>query len=132
MNDRPSRRDFLAAGLALPAAVGSTTVPGLPAQVKPASAQPSSGGLSYRVLGKTGLKPTRVSFGCAITSDPSVIERAVDLGINYFDTSRRYQNGNNERMLGCRPEVSTQGRDDFHQDRRNKRQTRRCGTSTRA
>jgi len=35
------------------------------------------------------------------TSDAAVIERAADLGINYFDTARSYQNGNNERMVGA-------------------------------
>ncbi len=35
------------------------------------------------------------------TSDAAVIERAADLGINYFDTARAYQNGNNERMVGA-------------------------------
>jgi hypothetical protein len=36
-----------------------------------------------------------------ITSDPSVVQRAVDLGITYFDTARGYQHGNNERMVGA-------------------------------
>jgi hypothetical protein len=36
-----------------------------------------------------------------ITSDASVIERASDIGINYFDTARGYQHGNNERMVGA-------------------------------
>jgi predicted aldo/keto reductase-like oxidoreductase len=36
-----------------------------------------------------------------ITSDPTVIARAVDMGINYFDTSRGYQGGQNERMVGA-------------------------------
>jgi hypothetical protein len=36
-----------------------------------------------------------------VTSDASVIERAADLGINYFDTARGYQHGNNERMVGA-------------------------------
>jgi aryl-alcohol dehydrogenase-like predicted oxidoreductase len=57
--------------------------------------------LEFRQLGKTGLKVTSVAFGCMITSDPSVIERAADLGINYFDTARVYQGGNNERMVGA-------------------------------
>jgi len=35
-----------------------------------------------------------------VTSDASVIERAADMGINYFDTSRNYQHGNNERLVG--------------------------------
>jgi predicted aldo/keto reductase-like oxidoreductase len=58
-------------------------------------------GLSYRVLGKTGFKVTSVGFGCMVTSDASVIERAADIGINYFDTSRGYQHGNNERLVGA-------------------------------
>jgi hypothetical protein len=36
-----------------------------------------------------------------ITSDPSVITRAADIGINYFDTARVYQQGNNEKMVGA-------------------------------
>jgi hypothetical protein len=36
-----------------------------------------------------------------ITSDSSVIERAVDMGINHFDTARVYQRGNNEHMVGA-------------------------------
>jgi predicted aldo/keto reductase-like oxidoreductase len=36
-----------------------------------------------------------------VTSDGSVIARAADLGINYFDTSRGYQHGNNERLVGA-------------------------------
>ena len=44
---------------------------------------------------------TAVGFGCMITSDGSVIERAADMGITYFDTARVYQNGNNERMVGA-------------------------------
>ena len=34
-----------------------------------------------------------------VTSDASVIARAADMGINYFDTSRGYQHGNNERLV---------------------------------
>ena len=47
------------------------------------------------------MKVTRLSFGCMTTSDQSVIERAADTGINYFDTARVYQGGNNERMVGA-------------------------------
>ncbi len=53
------------------------------------------------MLGRTGLKVTTVGFGCMITSDGSVIERAADAGINYFDTARGYSHGNNERMVGA-------------------------------
>lgn len=54
-----------------------------------------------RTLGRTGLKVTVLGFGCMTTSDPSVIEQAVEAGINYFDTARSYQNGQNERMVGA-------------------------------
>ena len=57
--------------------------------------------LIYKTLGKTGLKVTSVGMGCMITSDPSVVTRAADLGITYFDTARGYQHGNNERMVGA-------------------------------
>ena len=55
----------------------------------------------YGTLGKTGLKVTRLSFGCYTCSDQSVVERAADMGLNYFDTARSYQGGNNERMVGA-------------------------------
>lgn len=99
--DRDSRRRFLAAGLALPA-VGMATPqrPAAPAP-QPAPAQAGKPTLTYRELGKTGLKVTTLGFGCMVTSDPSVIERAAAIGINYFDTARGYQSGNNERMVGA-------------------------------
>jgi predicted aldo/keto reductase-like oxidoreductase len=99
MKHDSSRRNFLTAGIALPL----TGVAGLWPQTEgPKTTEPgSTPQLSYRVLGKTGLKVTTVGFGCMITSDASVIERAADLGINYFDTARGYQQGNNERMVGA-------------------------------
>jgi uncharacterized protein len=79
-----SRRHFLATPALLPAASALAQQP-LPA---------------YRTLGKTGLKVSSVGFGCMVTADPTVIERAVDSGITYFDTARVYMGGNNERMVG--------------------------------
>ncbi len=91
-----NRRDFLSAGL-LTSLAGFASAPSGWAQAEPHSTK----GLSYRVLGKTGFKVTSVGFGCMVTSDASVIERAADIGINYFDTSRGYQHGNNERLVGA-------------------------------
>jgi predicted aldo/keto reductase-like oxidoreductase len=90
MNQRASRRNFLAAGLAAPA-VSHASTPQAPAPPP----------LAYRTLGNTGLKLTSLSLGCMTTTDASVIERAVELGIVHFDTARSYQNGNNERMVGA-------------------------------
>src|SRR5690242_3090209 len=72
MSDSSSRRSFLAAGLAGPALLK-------PLDPLPFADEPK---LDHRVLGKTGLKVTTMGFGCMITSDGSVIERAADLGVN--------------------------------------------------
>ncbi len=98
-----SRRAFLSAGLSaglLAPLAGANPSVGL---FKPVGEEPSGSSvkLAYKTLGRTGLKVTTVGFGCMITSDPSVIERAADLGVNYFDTARSYQHGNNERMVGA-------------------------------
>jgi predicted aldo/keto reductase-like oxidoreductase len=100
MKSESSRRNFLAAGLALPAAgLAKPAATPLPAQA-PAPGAPNQVKLAYRTLGKTGLKVTALSFGCMTASDQSVIARAADIGIIHFDTARGYQGGNNERMLG--------------------------------
>ena len=57
-------------------------------------------GVGYRTLGKTGLKVSGVGCGVGITPDPAVISRAIDLGVNYFDTARGYGEGNSERITG--------------------------------
>ena len=95
-----SRRNFLAAGIALPAAASASRPSGQPSQA-PSNPPPAGSGFRYKTLGKTGLKVTTVGMGCMITSDGSVVERAADLGITYFDTARGYQSGNNERMVGA-------------------------------
>ena len=69
--------------------------------VGPRSLKAAPGEMPKRKLGKTGLEPTLLGFGCMTTTDASVIEQAADAGINWFDTARGYQNGNNERMVGA-------------------------------
>jgi len=100
MNIRTSRRNFLSAGLVLPVAGMSKKMGFLDSQTLSAAKSNPSIKLEYRTLGRTGLKVTTVGFGCMITSDPSVITRAADIGVNHFDTARGYQQGNNERMVG--------------------------------
>ncbi|AFM24581.1 aldo/keto reductase [Desulfomonile tiedjei] len=56
--------------------------------------------LEYRILGRTGLKVTAVSMGVMNCSDPSVLHRAFDLGINFYDTAHSYMGGRNEEMMG--------------------------------
>lgn len=99
MSAHSSRRDFLAAGFQLPAAAGIAATA--------LTAAPAAGELTYRTLGKTGLKITPLAFGGNI-SDPSLATRAADMGINYFDTARVYSQGNSERLMG----VGLKGRRD--------------------
>ena len=96
-----SRRNFLAAGLAMPAAALAKPGPAPQSASTQKEVRDQGPKFTCRTLGKTGLKPTAVGFGCMITSDGSVIERAADIGITYFDTARGYQGGNNERMVGA-------------------------------
>ena len=61
--------------------------------------------MTYTQLGNSGLEISRIGFGCmSLEPDPSIasslIHRAIDLGINYFDTADMYQKGMNEEMIG--------------------------------
>lgn len=61
--------------------------------------------MNYKALGNSYLKISEVSFGCmSVGLDESkavpLIRRAVDLGINYFDTADLYDKGQNEIILG--------------------------------
>jgi predicted aldo/keto reductase-like oxidoreductase len=86
----PSRRQFLQAGLAMPAA-GIISSTGL----EPALQEPPK--VVYRTLGKTGLKVTGVGFGIGFVPVTDVVARAIDMGINYYDTSRDY--GDSEKIF---------------------------------
>jgi len=65
----------------------------------PGAAFQTPSSIPYRTLGKTGLKVCPVGFGTGFTPEPTVIARAVDLGVNYFDTASDYANGNSERLV---------------------------------
>ena len=90
MSLNPSRRQFLHAGLALPAAglVSSGRLdPLLQDQPK----------VVYRTLGKTGLKVTGVGYGIGFKPVTEVVARAIDMSINYYDSSRDY--GDSEEIF---------------------------------
>lgn len=66
--------------------------------------------MHYRTLGKTGLRVSVLGFGCGtvggllIREDPRTrvraVARAVEAGINYFDTASMYGDGLSEQHLG--------------------------------
>jgi uncharacterized protein len=98
------RRQFLrdmsvsmaGAGLMLNALDGSCARAAVPAAVQNRNTM----AMEYRDLGKTGMKVSAISFGVMTLTDPAVLFKALDLGINYFDTAWMYQNGRNEELLG--------------------------------
>lgn len=56
--------------------------------------------VSYRPLGRTGFAMSDISFGTSGLNDPAVVRRAIERGINYFDTSPDYSDAGSERALG--------------------------------
>src|SRR6266540_4915772 len=66
--------------------------------------------MRYRTLGKTGISISEIGFGCGNVGGLLIrgeeddqfaaIERALDLGINYFDTAAAYGDGVSEINLG--------------------------------
>lgn len=61
--------------------------------------------MKYSSLGKSDLKVSEISFGCMSlgnddTKNAELLHRALDGGINFFDTADLYQQGNNERTVG--------------------------------
>jgi predicted aldo/keto reductase-like oxidoreductase len=96
-----TRRDFLkraAAGAAATAGVASGV--GLRLPDAPAEQAKKQNGMGYRILGRTKLKVSEISFGTIRTGNAAVIQRGLDLGINYFDTAECYREGNSEIDLG--------------------------------
>ncbi|MBF0329998.1 MAG: aldo/keto reductase [Nitrospirae bacterium] len=90
-----NRRDFLKTTALAAAAVAAAP---LKADAAPETATASPSVKSYREIGKTGLKMSDISFGAGRLASPSMILRAVDSGINYFDTAPDY--GASEKLIG--------------------------------
>ncbi|HWI63057.1 MAG TPA: aldo/keto reductase [Symbiobacteriaceae bacterium] len=71
--------------------------------------------MEYAKLGRTGLEVSRLCVGCMSFGDPTrgyptwtldeaqsrpFIKRALDLGINFFDTANFYSDGTSEEIVG--------------------------------
>ncbi|UCG04194.1 MAG: aldo/keto reductase [Candidatus Heimdallarchaeota archaeon] len=78
--------------------------------------------MDYVKLGKTGLSVSRICLGMMSYGDPSIlkwcldinasqpiVEKALDLGINFFDTANVYSRGRSEEITG---ELLKEYRDD--------------------
>jgi aryl-alcohol dehydrogenase-like predicted oxidoreductase len=89
------RRRFLKLGVA-------TT--GLAVNACPAGApraeSSTSGRMRYRPLGRTGLKVSEIAFGAHQVDNPSLMQAALDAGINTVCTSGSYLDGREEASIG--------------------------------
>src|SRR6516225_9951314 len=66
--------------------------------------------MEMRVFGRTNMRLSLLSFGCGavgglmVRGDPrdqeGTVARAIDVGVNYFDTAVQYGNGESEKNLG--------------------------------
>ena len=66
--------------------------------------------MNYRTLGRTGLRVSEIGFGCGNVGGLMIrgehpdqvkaVARAMELGINYFDTASQYGAGQSESNLG--------------------------------
>ena len=69
--------------------------------------------MEYTTLGNTGMTVSKICLGCMSFGDSDwrewvldedesheIIDRAIDLGINFFDTANFYSLGESERILG--------------------------------
>jgi len=61
--------------------------------------------MDYVQLGKSNMRISRIAFGCMSLGDDyagseKILHKAVELGINFFDTADLYAKGMNETMVG--------------------------------
>ena len=66
--------------------------------------------MEMRVFGRAGMRLSALGFGCGavgglmVRGDPldqeRTVARAIDTGVNYFDTAVQYGNGESEKNLG--------------------------------
>jgi len=100
MSKRISRRQFLEIGTAAGAGVLLLNDVG--------SARTTKDALPSRTLGRTGAKVSILAFGCGSRflmykdeeSAQAILNRAMDLGITYFDTAYAYGDGESESRVG--------------------------------
>jgi predicted aldo/keto reductase-like oxidoreductase len=94
-----SRRSFLGGGFAsligfgLGLAGTKGLAAALPGSQEPKASQETNGKpriKEYRDLGRTGWKVSDIGFGNAMMQEPSLLEYAMERGINYVDTARQY------------------------------------------
>ncbi len=98
------RRQFIgaAAGTALAALNGNDTAKAAPVTLRPSEYRNRQDNMSYRRLGRTGFMVSEVVMGGNTISPTNFkhVELAIDMGLNYLDTSPAYGRGRSEMGYG--------------------------------
>ena len=106
MDKNIDRRAFLSAGVAVAALPAVSAAPGKhPFPYNPRTHQ----AMPMRNLGKTGYRVGILSLGGQATLEipgmeaesVAIINRAIDLGVNYIDSAAGYGNGTSEKHIGA-------------------------------
>ena len=108
MSDGCDRREFLKGSIAASTGLKAAAAGGVFAKTAAWASQSPATPLPKRVLGKTGYQPTilglgglyKVSMHDHHDEAVEIINRALDLGVNYVDTSARYGTGGSELNIG--------------------------------
>lgn len=92
-----TRREFLSGAVGVGILLNATGFLDIP---KVFAANTRKTGMLYRTLGRTKQKISVVGIGTVQITNPAIIHRALDYGVNYIDTAECYGNGENEKMVG--------------------------------
>jgi uncharacterized protein len=92
---RLNRRGFLKTGI-----TGAAGILAFSPAIASGKTTQQGKNITFRTLGKTGIKVPVVSFGVMRADNPNLCKAAYEQGMTLFDTANGYQNGNNEVMLG--------------------------------
>ncbi len=108
MNEKPNRRSFIKTGLATAAGIGVLSQTGVVTNAGKLIAKVTRSTMPKRKLGKTGYNVSLFGLGGQSTVEQpdkldesvEIINRAIDLGVNYIDTAAAYGRGISEQYIG--------------------------------
>jgi predicted aldo/keto reductase-like oxidoreductase len=94
------RRDFLKSSFASMGGFIYLSSTEKPLQEKSGERKETEKKMTYRALGKTGIRMPVITMGVMNTDNPNLVRAALNAGMFHLDTAQTYQRGTNEAMIG--------------------------------